>query len=123
MTTDPTPDDATSDLTTAPIADPDWAHTFTPLEAPTEEYVPNYAPSLRRREPWVIAFDHAVTYRFEHGHLDVPADYITPDGFRLGTWLTRQRTNYRDGTLTTTQTQRLRLLGFYFDATPLHRTA
>ncbi|MFF1284496.1 Helicase associated domain protein [Streptomyces sp. NPDC058299] len=33
----------------------------------------------------------ARSYRDEHGHLDVPADYIDPTGYRLGTFITTMR--------------------------------
>src|SRR5690606_41427948 len=33
----------------------------------------------------------AQSYRDEHGHLDVPADYTDPTGYRLGTFITTMR--------------------------------
>lgn len=41
-------------------------------------------------------YEVARAYYIDHGDLDVPSNYITPDGVRLGPWINRQR-RVRDG--------------------------
>ena len=43
--------------------------------------------------PWEIGFRHAKEYYDSFGNLLVPIRYICPDGYKLGAWLTNQRTN------------------------------
>ncbi|MEG2184657.1 MAG: Helicase associated domain protein [Cloacibacillus sp.] len=40
---------------------------------------------------WEIMFSYARAYYNEHGHLDVPKRYRTPEGCSLGSWLNTQR--------------------------------
>lgn len=42
-------------------------------------------------EQWNIGYTKAVEYFDEHGHLRVPIDYTTEDGYRLGVWIRGQR--------------------------------
>jgi superfamily II DNA or RNA helicase len=44
---------------------------------------------------WWQAYRRAKSYHAEHGDLNVPAAYRCADGFRLGGWLTSQRTLWR----------------------------
>ena len=44
---------------------------------------------------WEKSYAIACKYYKEHGNLDVPASYITEDGFRLGRWIRRQRETYQ----------------------------
>ncbi len=44
---------------------------------------------------WERNFAEAESYFKAHGDLDVPADYVTEGGCRLGRWLRRQREVYR----------------------------
>lgn len=41
---------------------------------------------------WKAAFAYLMTYQGVNGHCRVPALYVTDDGYRLGQWLTVQRT-------------------------------
>lgn len=43
--------------------------------------------------PWEIGFRHAKEYYDSFGNLLVPIRYICSDGYKLGAWLTNQRTN------------------------------
>lgn len=43
--------------------------------------------------PWEIGFRHAKEYYDSFGNLLVLIRYICPDGYKLGAWLTNQRTN------------------------------
>ncbi|GHE71568.1 DEAD/DEAH box helicase [Streptomyces capitiformicae] len=57
----------------------------------------------------------AVRYRAEHGHLRVPADYEDAYGYRLGAFITGQRTAHRAGALDTAWTAELEALGMIWD--------
>lgn len=46
-----------------------------------------------------IGLAHARRYHDAHGHLHVPHSYHTPDGYRLGAWINKQRQNARTGTM------------------------
>lgn len=46
---------------------------------------------LRVRREWDDWYQEAKAYYEEYGHLDIPLDYITRDGNRLGMWINIQR--------------------------------
>ena len=46
-------------------------------------------------DSWEAGFDHARQYFLEHGRLDAPPDYVCEDGYKLGSWLSNQRTNLK----------------------------
>ena len=52
----------------------------------------------RNDRQWRQAYEIAKRYFQSHGDLEVPYEYITPDGLRLGQWVVRQRMAYK-GTL------------------------
>ena len=54
-------------------------------------------------------------YKAEHGHCRVPAGFKTEDGFRLGKWVTGNRTEYREGKLSQDRIDALNALGFIWD--------
>lgn len=43
---------------------------------------------------WMSLYDVAAAYYHEHGSLNVPSEYVTPDGVLLGKWVARQRYAY-----------------------------
>lgn len=43
---------------------------------------------------WMSLYDVAAAYYHEHGNLNVPSEYVTPDGVLLGKWVARQRYAY-----------------------------
>ena len=43
---------------------------------------------------WEHYFSEASIYYAEHGNLNVPSEYVTPDGVLLGKWVARQRYAY-----------------------------
>lgn len=45
----------------------------------------------RNERQWQEAYAAAKCYYLSHGDLNVPYDYATPEGFRLGQWVVRQR--------------------------------
>ncbi len=57
----------------------------------------------------------ARSYRDQYGHLDVPADYTDPTGYRLGTFITTMRDARTAGRLETDWTAELDALGMIWD--------
>lgn len=45
---------------------------------------------------WENGFRHAAQYFEEYGNLDVRADYVSDDGFRLGGWISNNRTWHKN---------------------------
>ncbi len=45
----------------------------------------------RNDRKWMSLYDVAAAYYHEHGNLNVPSEYIDPDGVLLGKWVSRQR--------------------------------
>ncbi|MGQ4374796.1 Helicase associated domain protein [Streptomyces sp. SAS_267] len=63
----------------------------------------NHAAQLTALDPWWNpgwpltwrrAYAHAKAHRDAGGSPDVPGSFTTPDGFKLGQWLSRQRNNF-----------------------------
>ena len=48
----------------------------------------------RNDRKWMSLYDVAAAYYHEHGNLNVPSEYVTPDGILLGKWVARQRYAY-----------------------------
>lgn len=48
----------------------------------------------RNDRKWMSLYDVAAAYYHEHGSLNVPSEYVTPDGVLLGKWVARQRYAY-----------------------------
>ena len=48
----------------------------------------------RNDRKWMSLYDVAAAYYHEHGNLNVPSEYVTPDGVLLGKWVVRQRYAY-----------------------------
>ncbi|MFE7902366.1 Helicase associated domain protein [Streptomyces sp. NPDC057424] len=57
----------------------------------------------------------AQSYRDQYGHLDVPADYTDPTGYRLGTFITTMRDARTAGRLEADWTAELDVLGMIWD--------
>ncbi|WP_435611295.1 Helicase associated domain protein [Streptomyces sp. C10-9-1] len=57
----------------------------------------------------------AQSYRDQYGHLDVPADYTDPTGYRLGTFITTMRDAAKAGRLEADWTAELDALGMIWD--------
>lgn len=53
------------------------------------ELDPHWNPPWRTS--WQRAYYQALRFRKEHGNLDIPASYRSPDGTELGAWLATQR--------------------------------
>ena len=48
----------------------------------------------RNDRKWMSLYDVAAAFYHEHGNLNVPSEYVTPDGVLLGKWVARQRYAY-----------------------------
>ena len=48
----------------------------------------------RNDRKWMSLYNVAAAYYHEHGNLNVPSEYVTPDGVLLGKWVARQRYAY-----------------------------
>lgn len=68
---------------------------------------------------WETGYRHAAEYSAEYGHLRIPATYMSADGYKLGSWISNQRSNHNNPTkyhyLTTEQTARLEKIGMVWD--------
>lgn len=52
---------------------------------------------------WMRYYVYAKSYYETHGNLRIPANYVTEDGVRIGSWLSRQRGYYKLNDLTQEQ--------------------
>lgn len=48
---------------------------------------------------WAFSYERARAYYLEHGNLTVSSQYVTDDGFKLGAWISNQRTKYKNSKL------------------------
>jgi superfamily II DNA or RNA helicase len=65
---------------------------------------------------WEDGFTHAERYVTEFGDIRVPRGYLSSDGFRLSTWLTKQRSTRGGAALTEDRRKRLEALpGWVWD--------
>lgn len=60
---------------------------------------------------WNNGFQQAKKIFDEYGDLDIPHDYVTEDGFKLGVWLCNQRQNYRKNKLSDDRINDLKNIG------------
>lgn len=63
---------------------------------------------------WEQGYALAVQYAAEYKNLNVPADYVTPNGEALGKWLRNQCRAYTNGSLSPDQIARLEAIGMYW---------
>lgn len=67
---------------------------------------------------WDVMFSYAEQYYHEHGHLEVPKDYKTRDGYSLGQWISTQRKVHAGtayGNLTEEQVKKLDSIGMVWE--------
>lgn len=70
-------------------------------------------------DQWEKNYQEATNYYYTHGNLLVPQRYVSPNGIKLGYWISHLRTARRGsgkGSLTEEQIQRLDLIGMAWDA-------
>ncbi len=60
---------------------------------------------------WEQGFEHAKHYYDEHGNLTVTPKYVTPDGFKLDSWIANQRTQYKANKLSEEKIKALESIG------------
>ncbi|WP_327007580.1 helicase associated domain-containing protein [Dactylosporangium sp. NBC_01737] len=60
---------------------------------------------------WHIGLAHATAHRRREGHLRVPPDHVTTDGYPLGQWIRGQRKQYTGGRLPAARAAALEALG------------
>lgn len=68
---------------------------------------------------WDQMYEQATNYYQENGDLEVPVQYVTPDGFNLGPWVKTQRTlkaGKGHGTLTEEQIKKLEDIGMRWES-------
>ena len=58
-------------------------------------------------EQWEDGYRKAMEYTDSRGSAAIPADFITEDGFKLGSWVGNQRARFANGMLEADQVQRL----------------
>ncbi|MCD8337632.1 MAG: helicase associated domain-containing protein, partial [Lachnospiraceae bacterium] len=105
-----------------------WIFRLRSLRAGTAKGTPPTPEQIRRldaigmtwtsrdEDKWEKAFQAAKKYADEHGNMQVPVKYVTEDGFQLGTWVQRQRVNYKNGRLSEARIQRLNAAGMSWQA-------
>ena len=71
---------------------------------------------------WEQNYHAAVAYYKEHGNLKVPRGYVSPDGVKLGMWLSSTRRAVREGTSSLSKTQREELNAMGINWGSKHRT-
>ncbi len=65
-----------------------------------------------KEEKWKIGFDALKKYVEEHGHARVPIGFKNIEGYRLGKWISHQRSNKK---LSLERLQKLNKLGFIWN--------
>ena len=63
---------------------------------------------------WEQGYALAMNYAAEHGNLNVPVNYTTEEGEKLGAWILNQRTAYAKEVLSQDQIGRLEKIGIYW---------
>ena len=64
---------------------------------------------------WENGYSHAEEYFETFGNLNTPSLYESPDGFKLGNWISVQKQNYRIGRLKKERKEKLDKLGLVFE--------
>lgn len=65
----------------------------------------------RNDDKWKKAYTEAKLYYAKHRNLQVPMDYTSPDGIKLGKWITVQRTSRKKGRLSQQRVAMLDIIG------------
>lgn len=71
------------------------------------------------QDPWEVGYSHARDYFEQNGNLNVSHKYVCKDGYKLGSWIVNQRTNYKksgkSSIYTAQQIQKLENIGMIWD--------
>lgn len=69
---------------------------------------------------WEKGYKYAESYYKTHGNLNIPDSFVSPEGYRLGSWITNQRESYKKGTLSAERTARLEQIGMFWKGARRH---
>ena len=70
-------------------------------------------------DPWETGYKHAKEYFKEYGNLEVPYAYSCKDNYRLGKWISNQRSAYqKEQQFSQEQRKRLEEIGMIWSAKP-----
>lgn len=89
---------------------PPGGHPRTPTGCPSSTRSQQRSP-MAREERWQRGIDATRAYIDSHGHARIASNFVTSDGFHLGTWLTQGRAGMRDQTLSAARRTELEGLG------------
>ena len=64
---------------------------------------------------WEVRYDAVCDFYKNFGHIEIPNDYILSDGRKIGGWLVKQRTCYKNGKLTGQQIEKLEKIGMRWE--------
>lgn len=68
----------------------------------------------KNESKWYQGYSYASKYFTKNNNLNIPQDYVTDDGYKLGEWLGSQRRQCRNGKLDVERQERLENIGAYF---------
>ena len=74
-----------------------------------------------RSKSWESNCAEAQAYYEAHGDLEVPPEYVAPNGTWLGKWVSEHRVAYQRGTLQTEKEARLDAIGMRWENTNMPR--
>ena len=60
-------------------------------------------------------FEETLRYKKQHGTANAPEVYKTPEGFKLGSWQSTQRQNFKNGKLEQDRIKKLEEIGFVWE--------
>lgn len=69
----------------------------------------------RKDNRWWSMYEEAKKYYLNFGNLNIPMDYLTPNGKKLSDWIIRQRRNYKLGKMSLEHKKKLDEIGFIWD--------
>ena len=70
--------------------------------------------NMKHKKTWEESYQLAKEFYEEHGNLEVPANYKTPDGFVLRNWVNSQRVYYNNNKLSNDKIMMLQEIGMRF---------
>ena len=85
------------------------------LRAYDSKLLDNSASEIVNTDKWEDIYILLKEYFVENNHVDVPNNYESTDGFKLGAWVSRQRARYKSGKLSEERIEKLESLGFKWE--------
>lgn len=103
------------DITTREVKLPPWLH-VQGVDVPDSFARAVTIRAVRASTPsWEEFYGAAVAYRDVQGNVEIPVDWVTAEGLRLGDWWRRQKVAFNAATLEPDRTERLEQLGIIWD--------